>query len=166
MTETNDLGAVVLERQVDAPAELVWRLWTDPGQFAAWYGPEGATIRVKTMDVREGGARHVAMEMATPNGPMRMWFVGEYREVVPHHRLVYTEAMSDEHGNVLTAEAAGTPPGHPTATEVRVVIDEHDGITTVTLTHAGIPADSPGAAGWAMALDKFAALAEEAKASY
>lgn len=39
------------------------------------------------------------MEVATPNGPMRMWFTGEYVEVVPHERLVYTESISDEEGN-------------------------------------------------------------------
>ena len=30
----------------------------------------------------------------------------------------------------------------------------------MVLTHAGIPSDSPGAAGWAMALDKLAAHIE------
>ena len=43
------------------------------------------------------------MEMQTPDGAMRMWFAGEYREVVENERLVYTEAMSDEHGNVKSA---------------------------------------------------------------
>ena len=36
------------------------------------------------------------MEVQTPNGPMQMWFTGEYREVVENQRLVYTESMSDE----------------------------------------------------------------------
>jgi uncharacterized protein YndB with AHSA1/START domain len=161
MTGTSDLDVTILERRFDAPAELIWQLWTDPSHFAAWYGPDGATIQVDTMDVRAGGVRHVAMEMQAPNGTMRMWFVGKYLEVVPHERLVYTEALSDEHGNVLTPDAAGMPPGHPTVTEVRVVLDERDGITTMTLTHAGISGDSPGAAGWAMALDRFATLVEE-----
>jgi uncharacterized protein YndB with AHSA1/START domain len=156
MTETGELDAVVLERRFDAPAELIWQLWTDPDHFARWYGPEGATIPVASMDVRVGGTRHVSMEMTTPSGPMRMWFVGEYREVVPHERLVYTESMSDEHGSVLTPEAAGMPPGHPAVTEVRVDLDERDGVTTMIVTHAGVSADSPGAAGWAMALDKLA----------
>ena len=46
------------------------------------------------------------MEMQSPDGPMRMWFTGEYREVVENERLVYTESMSDE-GNVGMAD------GHP-----------------------------------------------------
>jgi len=162
MTDTNEPDAAILERRFDAPAELIWLLWTDPGHFAAWYGPDGATVQIETMDVREGGTRHVAMEMKTANGTMRMWFIGEYLEVVPNKRLVYTEAISDEHGNTLTPELAGMPPGHPTVTEVRVVLHEQDGITTMTLTHVGVPADSPGATGWGMALDKLATLAASA----
>jgi uncharacterized protein YndB with AHSA1/START domain len=52
------------------------------------YGPDGAVIPVAKMDVRVGGSRLVCMEMGTPNGQMRMWFTGEYREVVENKRLV------------------------------------------------------------------------------
>jgi hypothetical protein len=41
--------------------------------------------------------------------------------------------------------------------EVRVELEDVGGRTTVIMTHAGIPADSPGAAGWATAFDKLAA---------
>src|SRR3546814_8776605 len=84
-------------------------MWTDPEHFAAWYGPDGATIPVAKMDVRVGGVRLVSMEVQTPNGPMQMWFTGEYREVVDNQRLVYTEAMSDEHGTVLSPADIGMP---------------------------------------------------------
>ena len=99
--------AVVIERSFDAPVDLIWQMWTDPEHFAAWYGPDGATIPVAKMDVRVGGTRLVCMEMQTPNGPMQMWFTGEYREVVENERLVYTESMSDEHGNVLSPSRHG-----------------------------------------------------------
>jgi uncharacterized protein YndB with AHSA1/START domain len=161
MTEATEVDAVVLERRFDAPAEVIWRLWTDPDHFAQWYGPDGANIPVATMDVRVGGRRHLAMEVTTPDGSMRMWFTGEYLDVVPRERLVYTESISDEQGNVLTPEAAGMPAGHPVVTEVRVDLREHDGVTTVTVTHAGVPANSPGAAGWAMALAKLELLVAE-----
>lgn len=162
MTE-NDVAeqAVVIERSFPAPVELLWRLWTEPEHFAAWYGPAGATIVVAKMDVRVGGARLVGMEMDTPEGPMRMWFTGEYREVVAHERIVYTESMSDADGEALP----GGPDGHPTTTEVTVEFTDVDGHTRLVLTHRGIPADSPGAAGWAMALDKLAASVEDQGAS-
>jgi uncharacterized protein YndB with AHSA1/START domain len=149
--------AVVIERRFDAPVDLIWLMWTDPEHFKEWYGPDGATIPVAKMDVRVGGSRLVCMEVQSPDGPMQMWFAGEYREVIERERLVYTESMSDENGNVLSSSDMGMPPGHPTTTEVNVELHEVGGRTKMVMTHRGIPADSPGAAGWMMALDKLAA---------
>src|SRR5262245_63999794 len=100
MTDASPHDAVVIERDFDAPVDLVWKMWTDPEHFKHWYGPDGASIPVAKMDVRVGGHRLVCMEVQMPNGPVQMWFAGEYREVVENQRLVYTESMSDEHGNV------------------------------------------------------------------
>lgn len=159
MTDNNaSQDAVVIERNFDAPVDLIWKMWTDPEHFKAWYGPAGATIPVAKMDVRVGGTRLVCMALQTPNGPMQMWFAGEYHEVVENQRLVYTEYMSDEHGNA--SPPAGMPEGHPMTTEVRVELEDVGGRTKMVMTHAGIPADSPGAAGWAMALDKLATHVE------
>jgi uncharacterized protein YndB with AHSA1/START domain len=144
--------AVRIERTLDAPVAFVWELWTEPEHFKAWYGPEGATIPVAKMDVRVGGKRLVCMEVSTPNGPMQMWFAGEYREVVEHRRLVYTESMSDQHGYL-----PAPPPGEHGMTEVRVEFEDLGDRTRLVLVHAGIPQGSPGATGWAMALDKLAA---------
>jgi uncharacterized protein YndB with AHSA1/START domain len=149
--------AVVIERTLDAPVELIWRMWTDPEHFASWYGPDGATIPVARMDVRVGGTRLVSMQVQTPRGAMTMWFTGEYLEVVQDKRLVYTESMSDEKGTVIAPADLGMPAGHPTTTEIRVELDDLGGRTRMVMTHAGIPAGSPGAAGWTMALDKLAA---------
>ena len=158
MTDDNaSRDALVIERSFDAPTDLIWRMWTDPEHFKAWYGPDGATVPVAKMDVRVGGSRLVSMEMETPAGPMQMWFTGEYREVVKNKRLVYTESMSDENGNVLSPSDMGMPEGHPTTTEVIVELEDVAGRTKMVMTHVGIPGDSPGAAGWVAALDKLAA---------
>ncbi|MDG1087935.1 MAG: SRPBCC domain-containing protein [Acidimicrobiales bacterium] len=146
--------SVVIERHFDAPVELVWKMWTESEHFAAWYGPTGATIPVAKMNVRVGGSRHICMAMETPNGPMQMWFVGEFLEIVANERLVYTEAMSDEDGNVISPAQMGVPEGHPETTQVIVELEPVDGKTKMTMTHIGVPADSPGASGWGMAFDK------------
>ncbi len=160
MTDTNDTtDAVVIERTFDAPIEQIWLMWTVPEHFQAWYGPTGATIPVAKMDVRIGGTRQVCMEMQTPDGPMQMWFTGEHREVVENERLVYTEMISDEDGNPASPETMGLPDGH-SVTEVRVELDVVDGRTRMVMTHHGIPAGSPGEAGWTMAFDKLTVLIE------
>ena len=158
MIENNSpRDAVVIERTFDAPADLIWQMWTDPEHFKAWYGPDGASIPTAEMDVRVGGRRLVCMEVQSPGGPMQMWFTGEYREVVPNEHLVYTESMSDENGNA--SEDMASAHGDPLTTEVRVELEDIGGRTKMVMTHAGIPDDSPGAIGWGMALDKLAAYA-------
>ena len=157
MKDKNDNpNSVVIERSFNAPVGLIWKMWTDPDHFKAWYGPQGATIPVAKLDVRVGGKRLVCMEMTTPNGPMRMWFTGEHLVVTKPERLDYTESMSDENGNVQSPSEMGMPEGHPTTTEVRVELQETDDRTKMVLTHVGIPSDSPGAMGWNMAFDKLA----------
>jgi uncharacterized protein YndB with AHSA1/START domain len=159
-TQNTAENSVVIERLFDAPIGLIWQMWTEPEHFKAWYGPTGVTIPVATMDVRVGGARHVCMEMQSPAGPRQMWFTGEYREVVTNKRLVYTESMSDENGNILSPSALGMPDGHPTTTEVIVELEDLAGQTKMVMTHLGIPADSSGAMGWTSAFDKLAAHLE------
>ncbi|MGB3762075.1 MAG: SRPBCC domain-containing protein [Ornithinimicrobium sp.] len=154
MSETKD---VQIERTFDAPIDLIWAMWTEAEHFANWYGPIGATIRRADMDVQVGGRRHIAMEMDTPDGPMHMFFVGEYREVDPKTRLVYTESMADRDGNVMTAEQMGMPPDSPTETLIVVELTDCGVRTSMVMTHIGVPADSPGAQGWGTAIDKMEA---------
>ena len=148
--------AVRIERTLDAPTELIWQMWTEPQHFQAWYGPPGAAIVVAKMELRVGGTRLVGMEIETPNGTMKMWFTGEHLEIIENRRLVYTESMSDENGNVRSPTDMGMPPSHPTTTEITVELENVGGRTKMVMIHAGIPEDSPGATGWTMAFDKLA----------
>lgn len=148
--------AVVIERTFEAPINLIWQMWTQPEHFKSWYGPQGMTIPVAEMDVRVGGKRLICMEMNMPERSMKMWLTGEYREVVANDRLVYTESMADENGNVMSPAAMGMPEGHPETTEVTVLLEDLGGRTKMVMTHAGVPADSGGAGGWEQAFAKLA----------
>jgi uncharacterized protein YndB with AHSA1/START domain len=145
--------SVVLERVFDAPIDLVWKMWTDPTSFKAWYGPSGVTVPIAELEVRPGGRRRVCMAV----GSREMWFTGEHVEVIEPTRLVYTETMADEHGTPISPESLGMPPKTPGTTEVTVVLDAVNGGTRVTLTHAGVTAESGAARGWQAAFDKLAA---------
>lgn len=161
MSETqSSTDRVIIERILEAPIDTVWSMWTKPEHFQAWYGPDGASISVAEMDVRQGGRRLVGMTMETPDGIMQMWFVGEYLDVVPPSRLAYTESMADEAGNVLSPSDLGMPDGHPETTEVNVELESLGERTKMVLTHIGVDADSGGAGGWAMALDELARYLE------
>src|SRR5262245_50139506 len=115
--QTASRDAVVIERTFEAPVAVIWQMWTDPQHFAAWYGPDGATVDVVEMDIQVGGRRHVCMEITTPNGVRRMCFAGEHVDVVENELLVYTEFVSDDAGHPLAVAAES---GHPTTTEVQV----------------------------------------------
>ena len=150
--------AVVIERIFDAPIALIWQMWIQPEHFKKWYGPKGFSVPVAEMDVRVGGKRLICMEMQTPDRTMKMWTTGEHIEIIPNQRLVYTECMSDENGNLVAMPGSDSP----MITEVTVVLEDLGGRTKMVMTHAGIPADSGGNAGWEQAFDKLTDLLETA----
>lgn len=147
---TNSKDAVVIEQIFDAPADIIWQMWTQSEHFKKWYGPKGFTVPVAEMDVRVGGKRLICMEMQRPDGSMRMWTTGEHSEVVPNQRLVYTESMADDQGNVVTMPDNE----HPTTTEITVFLEDIGGRTKMVMTHTGVPAGSGANAGWEQAFDK------------
>src|SRR5437016_4897301 len=80
---------IVASRVFDAPRELVWKLWTEPEHIAQWWGPNGFTNTIHSMDVRPGGVWDFVMH--GPDGTDYKNVI-VYREVVRPKRLVY------EHG--------------------------------------------------------------------
>lgn len=87
-TTTQD-REIVLTRVFDAPRELLFQAYTEPEHLTHWYGPDGFSITIQEMDVREGGRWRFMMH--GPDGteyPNRI----VYREVVRPERLVF------EHG--------------------------------------------------------------------
>jgi uncharacterized protein YndB with AHSA1/START domain len=140
--------AIVIERIFDAPAALIWRMWTQPDHFKQWYAPEGFRVPVAEMDVRIGGRHVFCMERVAAEGTMQMWTAGEYTEVTPHQRLAYTEYMADEQGHP-------TPAGSPTTTQVIVTLEDVGGRTKMVMRHVGLPANQGSARqGWEQAFTK------------
>lgn len=54
MTNTQD-REITSERLLDAPRELVWKVWTEEEHIAKWWGPNGFTNTIESMEVKEGG---------------------------------------------------------------------------------------------------------------
>jgi uncharacterized protein YndB with AHSA1/START domain len=71
-----------IEREFDAPRELVWEAYTDPEMVAEWLGPRDSSRPEITMDLRTGGSYRWNF------GEYR--FFGDFREVVPQERIVTT----------------------------------------------------------------------------
>ena len=92
---------VVVTRTFDAPARLVFEAWTKPELFEQWWVPRsmGMTLRSCELDVRTGGKYRLVFG-DDPANPMA--FFGEYLDVVPNQRLVWTNEESGADGSVST----------------------------------------------------------------
>ena len=152
---------VKIERTFDAPIDIIWAMWTDAEKFKSWYGPMGMTVPSAEMDVTVGGTRKISMQMVTPDRTMTMYFTGVYKEITAPTRLVYTEAMCDADGKVMSPEQMGMPPGAPDITEVIVDLRSDGDKTVMTMVHVGVPEGSPGAGGWGQAFDKLGSMVSD-----
>lgn len=86
-----------ISRVFEAPRERVWREWTEPAAFADWYGGPQCEVPLNSvsMDVRPGGRWRLTM--FAPPDRRRIDWKGEYLEVTPPERLVFT--LSDQPGD-------------------------------------------------------------------
>lgn len=84
---------LVLTRLLDAPAEKLYRLWTDPSRLHEWFCPRPWTVTKAELDVRPGGACNVTM--GGPNGEV-VPNPGQYLEVIPDRKLVFTDAFTGD----------------------------------------------------------------------
>ena len=67
-----------IEREFDAPPELIWEAYTDPELIAEWLGPRDGEMSVQEMDVRPGGVYRYT-HRSSDGSEHR--FSGEFREV-------------------------------------------------------------------------------------
>ena len=78
-------------RTINAPRDLVWKVWTEPEHITQWWGPNGFTNTTYEMDVKPGGAwTHV---MHGPDGRDYQNKI-VYIEVVKPERIVYDHVSS------------------------------------------------------------------------
>lgn len=105
-----DKPTITMEREFDAPPEVLFRAFTDSEALKIWYGPNGFTITVLAVDFRVGGLFRFTMH--GPDGtdyPNRI----AYREILPGERLAYLHDSDIDNDPrafevTVTFEALGT----------------------------------------------------------
>ncbi len=99
-----DKTLITVEALVDAPADNVWTLWTEPKHIMQWNSasPDWHTPRAMS-DLREGGTFTSRME--AKDGSMGFDFGGTYTKVVPAKKLEYT--MGDGRTVSVSFDAQG-----------------------------------------------------------
>lgn len=112
---------IVITRQFDAPASLVFKALTTPELVKRWWGFETTEWLVCEIDLRVGGHwRYLTRE----EGGFEVGFHGEYRAIEEPRRIVSTEVFegfSDPDPNAGEAASLNT-----------VLLEERDGVTTLT----------------------------------
>ncbi len=86
---------LVITRVFEAPRALVWRAWTEDEHMSHWGAPHGFIVTHCEGVLRVGGTWRSCMK--SPDG-QELWLGGEYREVVPIEKLVFTHIWDDENG--------------------------------------------------------------------
>lgn len=81
-----------IAKKLHAPVDLVWEVWTNPKHIANWWGPNGFTNTIHTMDVRAGGEWRLTM-----HGPDGKNFTNKsvFAEIVFHKKIVFQHFNPD-----------------------------------------------------------------------
>ncbi|WP_256758261.1 SRPBCC domain-containing protein [Cohnella sp. WQ 127256] len=97
-------NVLILEREFNAPRELVFQAFSQAEHLKNWWGPKGWTIPVCHVDFQVGGVWHYCMKCEDPNQGdfygMESWGKAVYREIVEPDKIVYVDYFSDAEGNV------------------------------------------------------------------
>jgi uncharacterized protein YndB with AHSA1/START domain len=108
---------LLITRDFDAPAALLFALWSEVEHFSKWMGPEGFDCPEAELDFRVGG-KYRGMIRSKDYGDN--WFGGEYREIEAPNRLVFTwkwdEGPSSELETLVTITFRENPDGRTTMT--------------------------------------------------
>lgn len=108
---------ILITREFDAPAHLIYRAWTAPELVRRWWGAGRGEVLSVEIDLRVGGRwRYVSRT----DGGFEFGFSGVYREIVPNERLVATEVYE-------------LVPDHEALNTLTLTLTEHDGRTTLTI---------------------------------
>ncbi|WP_354081854.1 SRPBCC family protein [Constrictibacter sp. MBR-5] len=130
-----------------AKPKKVYRAFLEPDAVASWLPPFGFTCTVHELEARVGGRHRMSFRNFTTGDSHS--FGGEYLELVPGERLIYTDRFDD--ANL------------PGEMKVTVTLKAVSVGTEMTVVQEGIPDLIPPEAcylGWQESLRKLAKLVE------
>jgi len=91
---------MIVEREFEAPRELVFKAFTDPELYVQWIGPRGLTTKMKRFEPENGGSWRFIQKDEDGN---EFAFHGVYHEVLAPERIIGTFEWEGqpEKGHVL-----------------------------------------------------------------
>src|SRR5215510_13999022 len=107
---------VIITRTYDAPARLLFEAWSKPEHLMKWFGPVDWPLTMCEVDFRKGGKWRAAM--TGPGGKQQTPFGGEYLEIVPNRRIVFSNGFELPGAEKMI---------------MTITFDEKDGTTLLTM---------------------------------
>ncbi len=144
---TASTNTVRLHRVLAAPPEKIYRAFLDPDALAKWLPPNGFTAKVHHLEAKIGGTFKMSFTNFTTGNSLS--FGGEYIELVPHRRIIYTDRFDD--------------PNLPGEMRVTVTLSKVSLGTEIDIEQAGVPSVIPLEAcylGWQESLIQLGRLVE------
>jgi uncharacterized protein YndB with AHSA1/START domain len=140
--KTEENVRLEINRVIKVSRERVYAAWTDPAQLKEWFGPENVQTRDLVADARVGGK--FRWDLTNSEGE-KMTMLGEYRELQPGKKIVFTWKWDDDetwenHISIVTVE-----------------LSDREGGTELRLTHEQLPNEQSRdghTRGWNSALNK------------
>jgi len=140
-------NTVRLHRVLATKPEKVYRAFLEADAMAKWLPPNGFTCTVHHLEPKVGGTFKMSFRNFTTGHSHA--FGGEFKELVPNQRLLYTDKFDD--------------PNLPGEMLVTVTLKAVSVGTDVSIVQEGIPDAIPAEAcylGWQESLRNLARLAE------
>ena len=95
---------LLITRELNAPIELVWEVWTHAEHISQWWGPDGFTNTISKMDMNPGGEWDLVM-----HGPDGTDYKNKsvFKEIVKHKKIVYEHVSAPRFLATIQFEAKG-----------------------------------------------------------
>src|SRR5260370_664317 len=78
---------ILMSRTLNAPVALLWEVWTKPEHIANWWGPNGFTNTINTMDIRPGGELELVIHCPDGNEFKRAFIFTSDSYRIPHFHI-------------------------------------------------------------------------------
>jgi uncharacterized protein YndB with AHSA1/START domain len=88
-----ETASVQVRRKFNAPREKVYQAWTRPEELSQWFAPtDHHKTTIEKLEVKEGGKYRITVKDLDATHHLS----GEYLEVKPEEKLVYTWIVENE----------------------------------------------------------------------
>lgn len=144
---TNNTNTIRLHRVLTAPPERVYRAFIDPAAMCKWLPPNGFTGTVHHHEAVVGGTYKMSFTNFSSGNSHS--FGGEFLELKPNERLVYTDRFDD--------------PNLPGEMRTTIELKQVSVGTELNIVQEGVPAVIPAEAcylGWQESLTLLKQLVE------